>query len=788
MDSDNDGILDVIEAGGTDPDGDGMIGTGPITDTNGDGLDDDVAANPLPIPNSDAFGGPNYLDIDADDDGIPDNIEAQTTAGYIPPSGVGTAMTDINGNGVDDNYETGGTIGIDPVNTDDTLTNSDTVPDYIDDDSDGDGIDDIVENGNAADSILGVDTDGDGLDDAFDDNDDSAIAGSTVNDGINPPDASNLGDEDGDLASGGDVDYRDTIDSDGDGIPDTDDIDDDNDGIPDTVEGTGDTDGDGIPDSLDLDSDNDGIPDIIEAGGTDADGDGEVDYPTPGDPTSMTDVNGDGLDDGIAANPLPDEDSDGDGLVDRLDLDSDNDGIADINEAGGTDADGDGQVDYATPGDPTTILDVDNDGFIDTIDTDDNTTPGTGDGGTALPNEDTDGDGLPNNLDLDSDNDGIHDVVESGGMDSDGNGTADDGDDNTDNTATDGFPTSAVGGNTPTDTGNDGSPDYLNLDSDGDGCSDANEAYVDPNADGGDGGQFGTGTPAPTNPDGTVTAAAYDTGVVTAVTDATDTTGCNILDSDGDGVLDDQEIADGTDPNNPCDFEIASITETQTGAYLVADCDGDGVTNGTEITDGTNPEDPCDFIDASITLALSGDYLISDCDGDGVTNGTEITDGTNPADPCDFEVGSITLDFSGDYLTADCDGDGITNGQEDLDGTDPLDPCDSVGGTPPAGANCALTITNTIVTPDGDGVNDVFIIDNIESFPNNTVEIYNRWGIKVFETRGYDNNTNAFRGISNGRVTINENDGLPVGVYFYIIDYVDGNENRSEAGYLYINR
>lgn len=58
------------------------------------------------------------------------------------------------------------------------------------------------------------------------------------------------------------------------------------------------------------------------------------------------------------------------------------------------------------------------------------------------------------------------------------------------------------------DTDGDTIPDYLDLDSDGDGCSDANEAYNNPNADGGDGWAFGTGIPA-TNPDGTVVAASY---------------------------------------------------------------------------------------------------------------------------------------------------------------------------------------------------------------------------------------------------------------------------------------
>ncbi len=60
------------------------------------------------------------------------------------------------------------------------------------------------------------------------------------------------------------------------------------------------------------------------------------------------------------------------------------------------------------------------------------------------------------------------------------------------------------------DTDNDGTADYLDLDSDGDGCSDANEAYNDSNADGGDDGIYGFGTPT-VNPDGTVIGASYPT-------------------------------------------------------------------------------------------------------------------------------------------------------------------------------------------------------------------------------------------------------------------------------------
>lgn len=95
------------------------------------------------------------------------------------------------------------------------------------------------------------------------------------------------------------------------------------------------------------------------------------------------------------------------------------------------------------------------------------------------------------------------------------------------------------------------------------------------------------------------------------------------------------------------------------------------------------------------------------------------------------------------------------------------------------------------ITPDGDGSNDYFIIDNIQNLANNTVEVYNRWGVKVFETSNYDSNGNVFRGYSDGRVTINRDEKLPTGTYFYILnyDYTAANvtERIKQAGYLYLN-
>ncbi|CEN48846.1 hypothetical protein CCAN2_1940029 [Capnocytophaga canimorsus] len=45
---------------------------------------------------------------------------------------------------------------------------------------------------------------------------------------------------------------------------------------------------------------------------------------------------------------------------------------------------------------------------------------------------------------------------------------------------------------------------------------------------------------------------------------------------------------------------------------------------------------------------------------------------------------------------------------------------------------------------------------------------YNRWGVKVFETESYNNKERLFRGISNGRVTVDADKKLPQGTYYYV--------------------
>ncbi|MBF4519543.1 gliding motility-associated C-terminal domain-containing protein, partial [Flavobacterium sp. ANB] len=103
-------------------------------------------------------------------------------------------------------------------------------------------------------------------------------------------------------------------------------------------------------------------------------------------------------------------------------------------------------------------------------------------------------------------------------------------------------------------------------------------------------------------------------------------------------------------------------------------------------------------------------------------------------------------------------------------------------------SGCVIKIFNA-VSINGDSMNERFYIQGIECYPDNTVQIYNRWGVLVFERDHYNNTDVAFRGISEGRVTIKESNGLPEGTYYYIIKYKDHQSTpHQEAGYLYLTK
>lgn len=324
-----------------------------------------------------------------------------------------TGKVDTDGDGLTDALEAFyGTDAHNPDTDGDGLSDGDEIGTYLTDplnpDTDDDGLTDGDEVGRTGTDPLATDTDGDGVGDADEIDSGGEAPGSTDSDGDGLSDSAEqeLGtdvsnpDTDGDGVSDGQesvtVGGANITDTDGDGVVNANDLDSDNDGLPDQIEGIGDTDNDGIADAYDLDSDNDGIADLLEAGGADTDLNGRVD--------GFSDVNSDGWDDATAAAPLAIPDSDGDGVADFRDLDSDNDGIPDLVEAGDSDANGDGRVDN--------FSDASNDGLADSA--------------AQRVDLDTDMDGLPNRIDLDSDADGLSDLLESGGVDANNDQRVDD--------------------------------------------------------------------------------------------------------------------------------------------------------------------------------------------------------------------------------------------------------------------------------------------------------------------------------------------------------------------------
>ena len=95
-----------------------------------------------------------------------------------------------------------------------------------------------------------------------------------------------------------------------------------------------------------------------------------------------------------------------------------------------------------------------------------------------------------------------------------------------------------------------------------------------------------------------------------------------------------------------------------------------------------------------------------------------------------------------------------------------------------------------MVTPNGDGMNDFLWIENVDMARDNTLMIFNRWGIMVYEGMDYNNQNNVFDGRSRGRSTIgNGSDYLPAGVYYYIFRYnTEERNNITDNGYLYISK
>jgi len=98
--------------------------------------------------------------------------------------------------------------------------------------------------------------------------------------------------------------------------------------------------------------------------------------------------------------------------------------------------------------------------------------------------------------------------------------------------------------------------------------------------------------------------------------------------------------------------------------------------------------------------------------------------------------------------------------------------------TNPALADDGLLVHQGI-SPNGDGINDFLVIENISQYPDNKLSIMNRDGQLIFEAKGYDNNSKVFDGHSNKNGQMQ----LP-GTYFYQLDYMVGGITRHKTGFI----
>ncbi|MDO4881429.1 MAG: thrombospondin type 3 repeat-containing protein [Capnocytophaga sp.] len=224
-------------------------------------------------------------------------------------------------------------------------------------------------------------------------------------------------------------------------------------------------------------------------------------------------------------------------------------------------------------------------------------------------------------------------------------------------------------------------------------------------------------------------------------------------DTDGDGIgdaCDDDIDGDGILNENDNCPKNSNPDQTDTDGDGIGDACDDDIDN-----DGIpNEKDNCPYIanpdQKDTDKDGKGDACDDDIDGDGAPNEQDNCPYITNPDQKDTDK-----DGKGDACDDDIDGDGINN-QEDEE----LD---------------TVLIPNAF-TPNGDGINDFFNIHRISLYPQNTLQIFTRDGLLIYETRGYKN---QWKGIGN------DGQKVPQGFYYYILTIRKTKETKE--GWLYIN-
>ena len=206
---------------------------------------------------------------------------------------------------------------------------------------------------------------------------------------------------------------------------------------------------------------------------------------------------------------------------------------------------------------------------------------------------------------------------------------------------------------------------------------------------------------------------------------------------------------------------INSVTLDICGLRFPNDFDGDGITNDV---------DNCVLVVNPDQADNDGDGIGDDCDDDDDNDGV-----LDVNDNCQFTANADQADNDGDGLGDECDDDDDNDGLLDVN-----DNCQFVANPDQSdvdndgiGDLCDDLVVNDIVTPNGDGINDTWVIQSIQLFPGTSVKLYNRGGNEVFSSNSYGNN---WAGTSNGRQ-------LPAGSYHYVVDQ-SGTGDNIQTGWI----
>jgi gliding motility-associated-like protein len=83
-----------------------------------------------------------------------------------------------------------------------------------------------------------------------------------------------------------------------------------------------------------------------------------------------------------------------------------------------------------------------------------------------------------------------------------------------------------------------------------------------------------------------------------------------------------------------------------------------------------------------------------------------------------------------------------------------------------------------LITPDGDGFNDVWLITNLDKYPDNSVTVFDRWGSVIFRSDSYNNIDRVWRGENKSGATV------PTGTYFFSIEVSYGRYKVKREGFI----